>query len=155
MRRIPAATAVQAGARFLLSTTAVARRDARTVELKHKSGRRLLLEARIIIGADGPRSTVAKWAGLAPRSLVPAVQARVTLAQPMDAAEVYLEPAFHAGYGWLFPKGREANAGVGFKPLRGAGATPGRLLKPFLERLKADGFPADRSIAPVTSVVRK
>ncbi|MBI5579584.1 MAG: NAD(P)/FAD-dependent oxidoreductase [Deltaproteobacteria bacterium] len=134
-----AASAEQAGARFLLSTAAVARRDAHTVELKHKTGRRLLLKVQVIIGADGPRSTVAKWAGLVQRNLIPAVQARVTLAQAMDATEVYLEPAFRAGYGWLFPKGREANAGLGFKPLRDADPSPGRLLQLFLERLKADG----------------
>ncbi len=134
-----AASAEQAGARVLLSTAAVERRDARTVVLRHKSGGRRLLKARIIIGADGPRSTVAKWAGVVRRNLIPAVQARVALAQPMDVTEVYLEPAFRAGYGWLFPKGREANAGVGFKPLRGADPSPGRLLTLFLERLKADG----------------
>ena len=134
-----AASAEQAGARFLLSTAAVERQDAHTVELKHKTGNRLLLKAKIIIGADGPRSTVAKWDGVVQRNLIPAVQARVALAQPMDATEVYLKPAFRAGYGWLFPKGREANAGVAFKPLRGADPSPGHLLKLFLERLKADG----------------
>jgi geranylgeranyl reductase family protein len=134
-----AASAAQAGARFLLSTAAVERRDARTVVLRHKTGNRILLKIQIIIGADGPRSTVAKWVGVVQRNLIPAVQARVTLAQPMDATEVYLEPAFRAGYGWLFPKGREANAGLGLKPLRGADPSPGRLLALFLARLKAGG----------------
>jgi digeranylgeranylglycerophospholipid reductase len=134
-----AASAEKAGARFLLSTTAVDRRDAHTVELKHKTGSRLLLKAGIIIGADGPRSTVARWVGVVQPRLIPAVQARVTLAQPMDATEVYLEPAFRAGYGWLFPKGRQANAGLGFRPLHGAEPSPARLLKPFLERLQAEG----------------
>ena len=99
----------------------------------------MLLKAKIIIGADGPRSTVAKWAGVVQRNLIPAVQARVALAQPMDATEVYLEPAFRAGYGWLFPKGREANVGLGFRLLRGADPSPRRLLELFLERLQADG----------------
>jgi geranylgeranyl reductase family protein len=134
-----AAAAAQAGARFLLSTAVVERRDAQTVALKSKTGSRFLLKAKIIIGADGPRSTVAKWAGVAHGNLIPAVQARVTLPQPMDATEVYLEPAFRGGYGWLFPKGREANAGLGFRPLRGADPPPRRLLERFLERLKADG----------------
>jgi digeranylgeranylglycerophospholipid reductase len=134
-----AVSAERAGARMLLATAAVERRDAQTVALKDKAGRRLLLKAKIIIGADGPRSTVAKWAGVAHRNLIPAVQARVALAQPMDATEVYLEPEFHAGYGWLFPKGREANAGLGFKPLPDAVPSPARLLKLFLERLKTDG----------------
>jgi len=134
-----AASAERAGARFLRSTAAVERRDAHTVELKHRTGGRLRLTAKIIIGADGPRSTVSKWAGAARHNLIPAVQARVALAQPMDAAEVYLEPAFRGGYGWLFPKGREANAGLGFRPLRGAEPSPRRLLELFLERLRADG----------------
>jgi digeranylgeranylglycerophospholipid reductase len=134
-----AASAAQAGARFLLATTAVERRDAHTVELKHKTGSHLLLKAQIIIGADGPRSTVAKWAGLVQHNRIPAVQARVVLAKPLDATEVFLEPAFRAGYGWLFPKGREANAGLGLKPLRGADPSPRRLLELFLERLRSEG----------------
>ncbi len=134
-----AASAEQAGARFLLSTAAVERRDAQAVALKHKTGSRLLLKARIIIGADGPRSTVAKWAGVIQRDLIPAVQARVALAQPMDTTEVYLEPGFRGGYGWLFPKHREANAGLGFKPLHGVDPSPRRMLELFLERLKAEG----------------
>lgn len=134
-----AAAAEQAGARFWLATAAVERRDAHTIVLQHRTGRRLRLKAGIIIGADGPRSKVAGWAGVVHRNLIPAVQARVALARPMDATEVYLEPGFRAGYGWLFPKGREANAGLGFRALRGATPSPARLLEFFLDRLKAEG----------------
>jgi digeranylgeranylglycerophospholipid reductase len=134
-----AASAERSGARLLLSTAAVERRDARTIVLKHRTGRRSRLKAEIVIGADGPRSTVAGWAGVARPGLIPAVQARVALAQPMDATEVFLEPGFRAGYGWLFPKGREANAGLGFRPLPGATPLSARLLELFLERLRADG----------------
>ncbi len=134
-----AASAEQAGARLLLSTAAVERRDAHTIILKHRTGRRLRVRAEVVIGADGPRSTVAGWTGAGRPSLIPAVQARVALAQPMDATEVFLEPGFRAGYGWLFPRGGEANAGVGFRPLPGATPSPGRLLRLFLERLEADG----------------
>ncbi|MGE5258149.1 MAG: geranylgeranyl reductase family protein [Hyphomicrobiales bacterium] len=134
-----AASAERAGARLLLSTSAVQRRDERTVVLKRKTGGHLVLKAKIIIGADGPRSTVAKWVGAARRNLIPAIQARVALARPMDVTEVYLEPAFRGGYGWLFPKGREANAGLGLRPLHGGEPSPRRLLELFLERLRADG----------------
>jgi digeranylgeranylglycerophospholipid reductase len=134
-----AASAEQAGARFVLSTSAVERRDEHTVVLKRKTGRHFLLKTKIIIGADGPRSTVAKWVGVARRNLIPAIQARVALARPMDVTEVYLESEFRGGYGWLFPKGREANAGLGFRPLSGGEPSPRRLLELFLERLRADG----------------
>jgi geranylgeranyl reductase family protein len=134
-----AAAAEKAGARFILSTVAVGRCDDQTVLLKGKAGSRQRLRSKIIIGADGPRSTVAKWAGVVQRNLIAAVQARVVLAQAMDATEVYLEPRFRAGYGWLFPKGREANAGLGFRPAAGASSSPARELKLFLERLKAEG----------------
>ena len=41
-----AASAEQAGARFLLATAAVERRDANTVELKHKTGKPLAVEGQ-------------------------------------------------------------------------------------------------------------
>jgi digeranylgeranylglycerophospholipid reductase len=134
-----AASAELAGARFFPSTAAVERPDTRTVILKHRTGRCTFLKVRVVIGADGPRSTVAKWAGIIRRNLIPAIQARVVLTQPMDTTEVYLEPEFRAGYGWLFPKGREANAGLGFRPLPGETPSPARLLERFLRRLRADG----------------
>ena len=40
------------------------------------------VKAKIIIGADGPHSTVGGWMNAENRSLIPAVQARVPLMNP-------------------------------------------------------------------------
>jgi digeranylgeranylglycerophospholipid reductase len=70
--------------------------------------------------------------------LVPAVQARVRLLQPLDVTEVYLHPDYHAGYAWLFPKEGMANAGVGFAPVPG-GPRPTVALAAFLATLERRG----------------
>ncbi len=137
--QVLAAAAAEAGARVLLSTAAAERPGPETVVLKHADGGRSKIEARIVIGADGPGSVVGRWVGVASRRRIPGVQARVTLSRPLDATEIYLEPRIHAGYGWLFPKGREANAGVGCAPDPGGRASPRRVLERFLERLRDEG----------------
>jgi len=134
-----ARAAVDAGARLLLSTRAVGRLDDGTVVLRRKDGGESVVRPRIVVGADGPRSTVARWAGAAPSSLLPAVQVTLPLKAPLEYAEAYLDPEFRAGYGWLFPKGSVANAGLGMKK---APENKGRLtalLKRFAARLEALG----------------
>ncbi|MEN8693065.1 MAG: FAD-dependent monooxygenase, partial [Desulfobacterales bacterium] len=51
------------GAKLMLSTRAVQRIDDETILLKRKSGQYLTVGAKIIVGADGPRSTVGRWVG--------------------------------------------------------------------------------------------
>jgi geranylgeranyl reductase family protein len=137
--QVLAAAAAEAGARVLLSTAAAERPGPETVVLKHAAGGRSQIAARVVIGADGPGSVVGRWVGVVHRRRIPGVQARVTLSEPLDATEIYLEPWIHAGYGWLFPKGREANAGVGCIPDPAGCASPRRVLERFLERLRDEG----------------
>jgi len=93
----------------------------------------------VIIGADGPRSTVGKWIASENRNLVAAVQVRVCLSRPMKFAEILFDDRIYGGYGWLFPKGDEANVGVGMKN-RGDGSKKiGRVLADFLSSLEAEG----------------
>lgn len=132
-----AAAAERAGA-SLLTGTAARRLEGDTVVLKRRGGTTLVLRPRVIVGADGPRSTVGRWAGLVNRRLVPAVQARVRLLQPLDVTEVYLHPDYPAGYAWLFPKQGMANAGVGFAPVPG-GPRPTAALAAFLATLARRG----------------
>jgi len=130
----------------VLTATAALRREGGTVVLRRKGGPEFRLRPRVVVGADGPGSTVGRWAR-APRSRrLPAVQARLRLARSMDATEVRLHPDYRAGYGWLFPKGAEANAGVGFVPVPG-GPTPTAVLSSFIGRLRAEG----RVTGPVTA----
>lgn len=71
------------------------------------------LHPRALVGADGPRSRVGAALGCVNRDLVATRQLTVTLDEPYEATDIFLRSAYRGGYGWLFPKGREANLGVG------------------------------------------
>ncbi|SOC03762.1 geranylgeranyl reductase family protein [Rhodobacter sp. JA431] len=84
---------------------------------------------RVVIGADGPRSAVGRAVGLVNRDLCEARQITVPLRVAHDATDIFLAPEIVGGYGWLFPRGEEANLGLGV-----AGQARGSL-KPLLEQL--------------------
>ena len=69
--------------------------------------------ARVLVGADGPRSRVGATIGSVNRSLVETRQLTVPLELPHDATDIYLSADYRGGYGWLFPKGAVANVGLG------------------------------------------
>ncbi len=69
--------------------------------------------ARLLVGADGPDSVVRRSVGLATRPLLAAINARVEITEQSATTLVYFLPEIEKGYGWFFPRGREANVGVG------------------------------------------
>jgi len=89
------------------------------------------LKARVIIGADGPRSRAGKTIGSVNRELVETRQITVGLKAPYSATDIFLSADIPGGYGWLFPKGAVANLGAGVSP-----AHKGRL-KSIVSRLHA------------------
>ncbi len=89
------------------------------------------LKARVIIGADGPRSRAGKAIGSVNRELVETRQITVGLKAPYRATDIFLSADIPGGYGWLFPKGGVANLGAGVSP-----AHKGRL-KSIVSRLHA------------------
>jgi digeranylgeranylglycerophospholipid reductase len=127
------------GAKLMLSTRAVQRIDDETILLKRKSGQYLTVGAKIIVGADGPRSTVGRWVGAVNHNLLPGVQATLPLTEPMDWTEVYFDPEISAGYGWLFPKNHIANVGIGLKNMPRSQTKIGVVLNRFIARLRAAG----------------
>jgi geranylgeranyl reductase family protein len=109
-----AADAEAAGAR-LLTGVYVAGRDG--AELQARRGEeRLTVRAAVVIGADGPHSRVARWMNSVNSRCLPAIQMRVRLTRPLEDTEFYFSEDVPAGYGWLFPKGGQANVGVGMTP---------------------------------------
>ena len=130
-----AARAVSAGARLHLETRALDYSGG-SVLAKTSNGEPLTFNPRVIVGADGPRGRTAQWADRPRPNLLPAAQYRMRLVKPLDHTEVFFDPEIKAGYVWLFPKGREANVGVGCRRMTGA---PGlrRLLDRWVERLTA------------------
>ena len=95
------------------------------------------IEARVIIGADGPHSAVGRAIGRINRALAETRQVTVPLRKPFDATDIFLSAAIPGGYAWLFPKAEKANLGVG------VAAAWRHLLKPLLgdlhEQLVAEG----------------
>lgn len=90
-----------------------------------------LLRPRLLIGADGPHSPVGRAIGHVNRDLVETRQITVSLRAPLDTTDIFLKADYPGGYGWLFPKGRKANLGLGIV------TQEKRYLKPLLQALHA------------------
>ncbi len=101
--------------------------------LLRRGNREARVRARVIVGADGPTSTVARWVGLPQGAFVHGAEVEVVLRQARPAAEIYFHPAYVGGYGWLFPKGETANVGVAVNV--GMGGRPGEALAHLLDGL--------------------
>ena len=119
--------AVRAGADVRLSSFIRKVTGNGVVELADGSA----LSARVIVGADGPRSRAGKAIGAVNEELVETRQITVTLREPYAATDVFLSAEIPGGYGWLFPKGERANLGAGVSP-----AHKGRL-KSIVARMHA------------------
>jgi geranylgeranyl reductase family protein len=74
------------------------------------------IAAKVVIGADGPRSIVGATIGCVNARVVETRQVTVTLRAPHEATDIFLSNAIPGGYGWLFPKGDLANVGAGVVP---------------------------------------
>jgi flavin-dependent dehydrogenase len=112
--RAIAGQAVRCGAELLMGTTLFALDpDSGLAWFADRQGQKQSVRYRALIAADGPHSSVARLLGLSPLSLVYTRQYRVPLSAPYQDTDIWLSDAFPGGYGWLFPKGRLANLGVG------------------------------------------
>ena len=130
-----AADAVRAGAELWCNTRAVGRRYCEVHA--ECGGQRVQIRAKVVLGADGPRSLVSRWLGNPVQPTAVGIQHTVEYARPLERAEVHFRPAFPGGYGWVFPKGPLANVGVAVDPV--LGGCPHVALKHFLDDLRARG----------------
>ena len=109
---VAAAVAAGSECRFSASVRAVSR-DGR-VTLADGT----VVSARVIVGADGPRSALGRAIGQANRALVETRQVTVSLLAAHAATDIFLSADIPGGYGWLFPKEGVANLGAGVVPSR-------------------------------------
>jgi len=80
------------------------------------------IAARVVIGADGPLSVVARGAGFRPRRTMFRMITAASAGAPPDEIDLYFGGCAPGGYSWAFPKGAGANVGLGVARLpRGAG----------------------------------
>ena len=90
-----------------------------------------LVETRLLIGADGARSNVARWAKLqGPNEVIRAINARTRLPEGTpDFVEVFLGQSLAPGwFAWIIPLGNgEARLGIGTRQ-----GSPARRLKEFM-----------------------
>ncbi len=89
------------------------------------------LTARVLVGADGPRSLAGRAIGHVNTVVIESRQVTVPLLIPHAATDIFLSATIPGGYGWLFPQGGRANLGVG------VAAERKHLLKPLLGELHA------------------
>jgi digeranylgeranylglycerophospholipid reductase len=124
--RVLAEEAARAGAQVMVKTSAIdLLRDGSTIRgvMVEFEGSRFEVEAKIVIGADGVESRVARWARL---PLLTKLRDTLVCAQftlvgiEIDPAccEYYLgDELAPGGYAWVFPKGEgKANVGLGVQP---------------------------------------
>ena len=95
------------------------------------------IRAKVIVGADGPRSPVGKAMGAENRELVETRQIKVDLLAPYSGTDIFLNPDIIGGYAWLFPKGDRCNIGLGVVAAEKYRLKP--LLEDLHERLVAEG----------------
>ncbi|MGD0249657.1 MAG: geranylgeranyl reductase family protein [Thermoplasmata archaeon] len=102
------------------------------------------VEARVVVGADGPISTVGRSVGFAPaRTMFRMITA--TVDGPLsDEIDLYFGRAAPHGYAWLFPRAHDANVGLGVTRLP-RGLSLDRLL---------DRFVAGEGLGPVRERTR-
>jgi len=106
------ADAVQAGAECRLGVKVRRISPEGRVELSDGD----VIEAAVIVGADGPRSLAGRAIGRVNTELVETRQVTVPLREPHEATDIFLSADIPGGYGWLFPKGDVANLGAGVNP---------------------------------------
>ena len=87
--------------------------------------------ARVVIGADGPLSTVARSVGFAvPREMFRMITATCAGDFPAEI-DLYFGRVAPGGYAWMIPKERDANVGLGVTHLP-PGTNLSRLLDDFV-----------------------
>jgi geranylgeranyl reductase family protein len=126
--------AVEAGAELRTSTRVYRIRDD-VVETDRGDVR-----ARVIVGADGPKSVVARAAGLAEQHHMAFGVQYVAEGVSCDPSivEMYFGPIAQGGYAWVIPKGPGiANVGVGARTPGGRSSVKREVLEPFVEHIAA------------------
>jgi geranylgeranyl reductase family protein len=124
------------GATVLAGARLVGRQDNSWIVLQR--GEKFSIRPRFIIAADGAASTVAALQGMARPAFLRGVQKEVPLVRSLDRTLVFLCRELVCGYGWLFPKGKAANVGLGMIPR--PDVRPSGLLEKLLDRLCLGGI---------------
>ncbi len=105
--------------------------------VKH-GGKNRIFRPKLTIAADGACSAVAAALAMKAPEVLRGLQAEVPLVDPLNKTLVFLDRNFVGGYGWVFPKGKAANVGIGAIP--GKHLRMGKRLDQFMETLCKEGL---------------
>jgi digeranylgeranylglycerophospholipid reductase len=114
-----------------------------------RSGDTYRAQAKVVIGADGPRSQVAGWAKLPPPGqLLLGLQAMAQYEpKESDHIEIFVDQELAPGFfGWVVPA-EEGIARIGLATYQVKGASA--FLKRFLERLKLKPLKVNAGLIPI------
>jgi geranylgeranyl reductase family protein len=138
------ATARDAGATVheQSSVTSVDAGPSGVVVQAKRGGKTVRYRGRLVVGADGANSVVAKVSGLTvddPRHIAVAQRAYATLDGDVAEAVFFFDQGIFPGYGWMFPLGGgKVNLGVGIlsETRNNFGIHVPELFASFVERLR-------------------
>jgi flavin-dependent dehydrogenase len=125
------ASAILSGSQISIETRAIGLHSGKV--LVERGGQKAIIPATVIIGADGVHSSIARWIGQPSVKTIVALQYEIVLPEPQNHVDIFFHKDYDGGYGWLFPKGRTANVGIGVTPSK-ASLLP-ELMNQFLNRL--------------------
>jgi geranylgeranyl reductase family protein len=139
--------AQEAGVEFIPESRVIGLEDG-SITIK-RDGETYQAEARVIIGADGPKSRVAAWAKLPPPGeflLGLQAMARYEPEEP-DFIEVFFDQELAPGFfAWVVPAEQGiARVGLATHRMKGASA----FLKRFLDRLKLKPLKINAGLIPI------
>ncbi|MCQ2972408.1 MAG: NAD(P)/FAD-dependent oxidoreductase, partial [archaeon] len=113
--------AARAGAEIRIKTlaTGITRKDAYAIVDIESMGKKEQIKAKIVIGADGPESHVARWAGIKQTTKAKDMESGIQYEMcnvkfdRENIIEFYFGSVAPGGYAWIFPKGDDiANVGL-------------------------------------------
>jgi geranylgeranyl reductase family protein len=127
-----ATSAVQAGAEISIETKAKALSPEGVVVQQGMNER--IVKSRVVIGADGVHSSVARWVGQPLGGTLVALQYEIVISRCQEDVDIFFDKEYEGGYAWFFPKGKRANVGVGVVPSKASVLQD--LLSDFTNKLK-------------------
>jgi flavin-dependent dehydrogenase len=102
--------------KYLKQTKAVAfsKEEDHIITTVTKRGNESHISSLFVVGADGPDSTVGRYMGSNNERFVLGLNENIPL-EAMDKGRtlVFFSPDVPGGYGWLFPRGKSINLGIG------------------------------------------
>ncbi len=135
-----AGEAAAAGARVLSGCRVEPRRSGAAAVTEN--GGRVNVKARVVIGADGPRSAAGMLIGSINSDFLKTIQVTLEHGHEGDETLFFFDRELEGGYGWLFPAGSLRRLGVGL-PAR-SGIKLRQALEYFREKMSRRGFVSGR-----------